>query len=283
MMTMSEFQAAFAEAMSAVTSREPGARAKLAQLLSTGTPEQLEAVGVETGGEDEDEDGETDHGEGADGEIEATLTREHFVHQTVVHALLCTLSELHYESDGFTWQGDRAAGLFSYNNGCGDSHALAWNKEGLVAIEFDHEHGEQPEVMDQIPDALAALGQTALESIGGDVTNCLWIQGAEHGCSEEWACVFGLESLYPYSESPEHAVFGGASPQPWLELHSLDPEHGQLALELARRLQSGTTKLEPKELALLKTPPSEADNETPEPATIDTALAKLKLLGVDAP
>jgi hypothetical protein len=189
-------------------------------------------------------------------------TRDRIVQNAYLHHLLHSLASARYDDYRHRWEGDRARGLYVYENGEGDALALRWGPEGVLALVHDHEsdraHDESVEakrlewlasLADAHPTDFAAT-LAAAERYGHFVapTAGLWA-----GASPEWpepaerALENGLWLLERYSLEPKEAL-SGRKGQNWRTLASVPRALSDAALALA---SEDSPALGPKALTAL--------------------------------
>ena len=174
-------------------------------------------------------------------------TRERIVHNAYLHHVLHALGSVRYFDYRHHWAGDRARGLYVYENGEGDALALRWDGEGVLALVHDHEspraedeRGVAAEVPWLAPLATAhaeAFTQTlaAAERHGhfSVPTAGLWAaSGPEWPERFEAASEHGLWLLERYALEPKDAL-SGRKGQNWRTLASVPRALADAALRLA--------------------------------------------------
>lgn len=175
------------------------------------------------------------------------FTRTRVIEMTRLHHVLYTLSSLYYGEPGGTWQGNTNSGSYSFNNGSGDRFDFAWNADSLVGLVFAHESGRAVDRVgfgDHTPlrwlhgicepaRSLASKTAMALDNL---VTAGLWTEGKRVQLSDRVnspEASNGIDLIAGFGLSPDEAIFGRTTHQNWLELSSLTPAHGGIALRLA--------------------------------------------------
>jgi hypothetical protein len=197
------------------------------------------------------------------------FTRDGVVRMARLHHFLSAISGLYYPN--VTPGGALGKGEYFYDNGSGDRFVIGWTKDAFVALAFAHESDRsefdededdrRPLVhLKKLPPRLVPFAKKLAAGVENLATAGMWGIGEKATLSDRvtsktpWA--HGLEMLAGFGCTPEETLDG------WLELMSLAPAHGALALRLA----DGTKRIGAADERVLFTLPNEVETITLEAA-----------------
>jgi hypothetical protein len=194
-----------------------------------------------------------------------SFSRTHLIAMARVHHVLFAFAGLYYGGSGGAWEGNAKKGSYVYDDNQGNRVILAWQKDMLVGLVFDHEseRSEYDEDEDDrrplrwlkgLPARVRPFATKTAADFENLATSGVFADGEEVTLSDPVrprSAKHGLHLVAGFGLEAEEAIFGATLLQNWLELSSLEEGHARLALRIARESEKGAVRLRPADSAQL--------------------------------